>query len=57
MNPYTRAAIFTFLAVTGLAVLVYSVKSHNYLLLTVAVLFTLVSADNIFCGFKKKSLN
>ena len=47
-----KSGIYIALAVAGLAFAVYSVKSKNYALLAVSILFALVSADNIFCNLK-----
>lgn len=48
----TKAIIFLFLSIIGLVFAVYSIKIRNYILLTVAILFAAVSADNIFCNLK-----
>ena len=48
-----KAAIYLILAIIGLIFAIYSLKVKNYVLLVVAILFALVSADNIFCNLKK----
>ncbi len=48
------AAMYLILAKAGLAVAAYSIKAKNYVLLLVAVLFSAVSADNIFYSLKKR---
>ena len=48
-----KAAIYLVLSIIGLIFAVYSIKAKNYILLIVAVLFTAVSADNIFCNLRK----
>ncbi len=53
MNPYNRAIIYTILTIVGIIFSAYSLVSNNRILLIVAVLFAIVSFDNIFCGFKK----
>ena len=49
-----KSTVFLVLAILGLVFAVYSFKIKNYALLVVAVLFALVSADNIFCKLKSK---
>ena len=48
-----KAAAYLILAITGIAFAAYSIKARNYILLVAAVLFAVVSADNIFCNLKK----
>lgn len=48
----SKAIIFLILAIIGLIFAIYSIKAKNYILLTVAILFFAVSADNIFCNLK-----
>ena len=53
MKKFTKkAAIYLILTIIGLIFAVYSIKLKNYILLVVAILFVLVSADNIFCNLK-----
>jgi len=47
-----KAVIFLILALIGLFFAFYSIAAKNYILLIVAILFTTVSADNIFCNLK-----
>ena len=47
-----KSAVFLLLAIIGLIFAIYSVKVKNYILLAAAILFALVSADNIFCNLK-----
>ncbi|MBI2650649.1 hypothetical protein HYX04_05040 [Candidatus Woesearchaeota archaeon] len=54
MRKFTaKAAIFSILAVIGIAVAAYSIKVQNYMLLIAAILFAAVSADNIFCNLRR----
>ena len=54
MRRFTKKAnIYLILAIIGTISIVYSIKIKNYVLLIVAILFTAVSADNIFCNLKK----
>ncbi len=53
MNPYNRAFVFSIMTIFGMAVVIFSLNQKNYILLAASILFALVSADNIFCGFKK----
>ncbi len=48
-----KTTIYFILTIIGTISAVYSIKIKNYLLLIVAILFTVVSADNIFCNLKK----
>ena len=54
MDPYKRAYTYFALAVAGVIFIFYSIRVRNYALLATAILFSIVSADNIFCGFKAK---
>ena len=55
MNPFTkRSYVYTFLAVIGIAFSIYAGMIGNKILLGVAVLFSLVSIDNIFCDLVEK---
>ena len=57
MRKFTpKAAIFLILAIAGGIVALYSIKAQNYILLVIAVLFAAVSADNIFCNLKGKTI-
>lgn len=57
MKRFTvKASLYLILAVTGLAFAAYSIKVKNYVLLAIAILFTIVSADNIFCNLKDKTI-
>jgi len=47
-----KSLIFLILAIAGAAFAVYSLKIKNNLLFAIAILFALVSADNIFCNLK-----
>ncbi len=49
-----RASLFIVLAIAGILVSFYAAKIHNTILLIAAILFTIVSADNISCSLKKK---
>ena len=51
-----KAAIYLVLAIAGLAFAWHSIKISNYVLAVIALLFALVSADNIFCNLKDKNL-
>lgn len=54
MGRFTpKAMIFLILAVIGAIVAAYSIKMQNRVLTIVAILFAVVSADNIFCNLKK----
>lgn len=58
MRAFTgKAAIYLALAITGVAFAVHSIKIKNHILLVAAILFTVVSADNIFCNLKSKKFN
>lgn len=48
-----KAAIYLVLSMMGLIFAVYSIKVKNYILLVIAVLFTAVSTDNIFCNLRR----
>lgn len=50
----TKAFIFLFLSIMGIAFAAYSIKIKNYTLLVVAILFAAVSTDNIFCNLRDK---
>ena len=55
MKKFTaKARIFLILAITGVLVAAYSIKTGNHILLAAAVLFAAVSTDNIFCNLKNK---
>lgn len=47
---------YTYLVLTTIGVVftIYSIQVKNYILLIIAILFTLVSTDNIFCDLGKK---
>ncbi len=45
-----KASIYLILAAFGTSAVVYSIKVGNYVLLVAAILFALVSLDNIFCN-------
>ena len=54
MKRFTKKAnIYLVLAIIGTIFIVYSIKLKNYIVLITAILFTAVSADNIFCSLKK----
>ncbi|MDP3765882.1 MAG: hypothetical protein Q8R04_05195 [Nanoarchaeota archaeon] len=56
MKHFTqRATIYLILAIMGLIFSIYSLKIKNYILLIIAILFTAVSADNIFCNLRKEN--
>ena len=53
MKKFTiKLTIYLILAIIGIIFAIYSIKVKNYVLLIVAILFTVVSADNIFCNLK-----
>ena len=52
MNPYKRAYFYFALTIVGVIFVFYSIMLRNHVLLAIAILFSIVSADNIFCGFK-----
>ena len=54
MNKLTKkATIYLILSIIGIVFAVYSIKAKNYILLVAAVLFVVVSADNIFCNLRR----
>ena len=54
MRRFTqKATIYLILAIIGTMFIVYSIKLKNYVLLITTILFTAVSADNIFCNLKR----
>ena len=52
MKLNKRASIYLILTLIGIAFAFYSIKIKNYFLFVTAVLFAIVSADNIFCSLK-----
>ena len=55
MKQFTaKSTIFLVLSAIGVIFAVYSIKTKNYILLAVALLFAFVSADNIFCNLREK---
>ncbi|MBI4143564.1 hypothetical protein HY487_01625 [Candidatus Woesearchaeota archaeon] len=48
-----KATAYLILAVVGLAFAIYSIKAKNYILLVIAIIFALISVDNIFCNLRK----
>lgn len=50
-----KASLYLALAIIGLAFAIYSIKVKNYILLSVSIIFAVVSADNIFCNLEDKS--
>lgn len=50
-----KASVYLALAIIGLAFAVYSIKAKNYILLSVSIIFAIVSADNIFCNLGGKN--
>lgn len=53
MKLTQKASAYLILSIIGLIFAVYSIKAKNYILLVIAILFAIVSADNIFCNLKK----
>ena len=55
MKPFTRRSyLFTFISIIGLGFSIYAGMIGNKIMLGAAVLFTLVSIDNIFCDLVEK---
>ena len=53
MKKFTiKSTVYLILAIIGTIFTIYSIKVKNYILLIVAILFAIVSADNIFCNLK-----
>ena len=49
-----KSIVYLVLSIIGIAFAIYSIRIKNYILLIAAILFALISADNIFCNLKSK---
>lgn len=53
----TKAFAYLVLSIIGAVFSIYAIQARNLVLLIAAVLFAIVSADNIFCNLKDKKLS